>query len=361
METNFIPQYSLFLNTDNHEKYKENKESQNYMVIKCGQRKLFFNTIYFVNSLKKPGLIVYAGAASGKNLIFIIKQYPQHTYMLFDINPFNKTLFNLTKNNKKIIIRNELLTNDICNELLKTYKTIYLISDIRTGERKDHDKINIPEDMEMQKKWYYLLHAKAAMLKFRLPWQSGKTSYLEGKIMLQPRIGSTSSETRLLVGKKANEIEYDNDIYNDSIYYYHKYNRAAYHEISKDFMVPGMCHCNDCWMEVEILKICNLKAKIITNMVNKFLGNTNVKPHNLFINERNINERIKKCGDLTIYKSSVVINYITPSTSQKVYVLNNGLEVVKPIDFTIENEYQISSFKKYKVNINDEELLKLLA
>lgn len=341
----------LFLSEES-EKYQEHSYKIHSSVIKSGQRKLFFNTLYFLNNTVKNCLVIYAGAASGKNLVLLARQYSDITFILFDVNPFNKKLIEISTEikskqikyynflgPKNVYICNELFTDEICKVIRNKNKNVYLISDIRTGNKETHDTINIPNDMHMQKTWYYLLNAKGAMLKFRLPWASGSTRYLKGDIMLQPRIGPKSTETRLIVGENAIEIDYDNDNYNDRLYYYNRYSRNKTYEIDSNYIMPGMCYCNDCWMEVNIFKQCGISLHNYKYVMNRY---------------------INKLGDLTSLAGTDYtikhIHFITPGLSQKVYILKDNMEVMANIDVIFFNELPHKHIlNKYYLNMTFEE------
>lgn len=64
-------------------------------------------------------------------------------------------------------------------------KDMLFISDIRSISSGMND-IEIDEriiiDMNDQKRWHEIMNPRASMLKFRLPWNPGKTTYLKGKV-----------------------------------------------------------------------------------------------------------------------------------------------------------------------------------
>lgn len=346
----------LFLGNESEE-YKQYSHQKSPCVIKSGQRKLFFNTMYFLDNTKKNSMVIYAGAAPGRNLIPLIKYCKDITFVLFDVNPFHtelvKNSINISskkikncsfKSHSNVYICNELFTDDICKVICEKNENIYLISDIRTGSRETHDTINIPQDMAMQKNWYNLLKPQAAMFKFRLPWTSGETLYLDGDIMLQPRIGAKSTETRLLVGRNAKEVIYDHDSYNNRMYYYNKNIRNQQFSIDSKYIVNGMCRCNDCWIEIKILEICNVDFE---NYLYK------------------MNNDIRWLGDLElIVKESYekkCVNFITPGYNQKVYILSDGKEVACDIGTKLNGEICHKFIKnKYYLNCTLDDYYKLV-
>jgi len=81
------------------------------------------------------------------------------------------------------------------------------------------------------------------MLKFRLPYYPGRTSYLDGKMMLPVWGGRTTSETRLVVEqpKEGDEYpirEYDNLWLSDAMFYHNTVRRVLrYHHAIVDVPV----------------------------------------------------------------------------------------------------------------------------
>ncbi len=104
------------------------------------------------------------------------------------------------------------------------------------------------------------------MLKFRLRWEpDGFTEYFDGDIYFQPRIGFSSTETRLVFFKNDDDDfkmkTYDTKLYNNQLFYFQRHNRNAFHifdlkqlstqsvERSIDIFpelakkITGLCHC----------------------------------------------------------------------------------------------------------------------
>lgn len=74
-------------------------------------------------------------------------------------------------------------------------------SDIRSAEtqtmREEETETHIRDDMESQKRWVEILKPRLSMLKFRLSWKPGKTTYLAGDIHLPVWGPITTTESRL--------------------------------------------------------------------------------------------------------------------------------------------------------------------
>ncbi len=305
--------------------------------IKLGQRKLFFNelelyTFFLERQALKKGIrekkviVVYAGAAAGIHstlLAKIFSSFPfdngkEFHFHYYDMNPFSEDL----KKYKNIHLYHQYFTDEDALSFLRSKNEEYVIflSDIRSGSDEDA----VERDMEMQRKWVELMQPDLIMLKFRLRWEPPeKIEYFDGHIYTQPRIGPASTETRLIFEKipstKSDSMFkkkiYDTEEYNRQLFYFQRYNRNAFHEI-KDFEelkkgIPGLCHCYDCWSEIEIvrkfLKIISLSKIDGENIINFFKkvdahtkSSLNVPPHNLLANERDINKKITLLEKLAI-------------------------------------------------------------
>ena len=72
--------------------------------------------------------------------------------------------------------------------------------DIRNAIKKEIKNQNnvVSQDMTWQQEWYNIIKPITALFKFRLPWLSGKTKYLDGTIFYQVWQGKHSTETRLI-------------------------------------------------------------------------------------------------------------------------------------------------------------------
>ena len=70
--------------------------------------------------------------------------------------------------------------------------------------------------------WCQIMKPDLAVLKFRLPWGGGKSSYLPGRIFVQAFAPCTSTETRLLVRKEDCDEEqgYDHVEYEEKLMYH---------------------------------------------------------------------------------------------------------------------------------------------
>ena len=217
-----------------------------------GQRKLLLTEIDFLNYCLKYRdekiHILYAGAAHGTHLPFLLNLFPNLTFHLYDpadSNGFDKNLMpfvergqifineyyhlkykNLHKNLPFTRDRSKApdgygyFTNDVAlhykNKFFKpeeNFSNLLFISDIRRGisvregETKGEWSWRFEEgvlkDQEMQQDWIRLMRPKYSMLKYKEPYvKEGRNKYykhMKGTIRFQTWHPSNSAETRLII------------------------------------------------------------------------------------------------------------------------------------------------------------------
>jgi len=229
-------------------------------VLHWGQRKLLMSEIEFLTNECSPDVsytVVYAGASPGFHITHLSNIFPSIIFELYDPAEF------LIKETEKIKLHNEFFTDDTARQY--SGQNVLFISDIRISEVSDHfaDKKLVEDlvkqDMTSQKRWTKIMKPSGAMLKFRLPWEDGRTKYLKGKVSLPVWGPQTTTETRLICwGDYEDEIDYDNRLYESQMFYFNTVSRVACYshlpEIKID-TVPGegLDHCFDCTSEVRIL------------------------------------------------------------------------------------------------------------
>ena len=74
-------------------------------------------------------------------------------------------------------------------------------------------------DFDIQKKWVQIINPIYAYLKFRLPFDNGKTKYFKGTIYLQP-YSPESTEARLLTNNYETMTIYDNLEFDQKLAYF---------------------------------------------------------------------------------------------------------------------------------------------
>jgi cap2 methyltransferase len=134
-------------------------------------------------------------------------------------------------------------------------------------------------DMDAQAQWHRILKPFKSMLKFRLPYTPGATTYLHGQIYL-PVWGPTSTtECRLLVDTDAGERTYEHTEHEEKMFFFNSVTRPSL--FPHDVNGCGLDHCYDCRAEVHILQrflghtrnrsqaIARLSAKISASISNQ--------------------------------------------------------------------------------------------
>ena len=231
-----------------------------------GQRKLYLGVKNFLTRclarVDAKTTIVYAGAAPCTNLPLLLGEFPNTIWILYDPAPFRIAL--TKQDEKRVTLHNELFTDDIA----KSWRGLcdLFISDIRAGGVDPDDEElstattastsssgfeqQVKLDMDAQARWVKLTGARMAMLKMRLPYASGKTLYLSGQLHIQAFAPKASTESRLFTDGTST-FDYSNDKYNDWFYYHNSIRREwAYY--AHDEEAPGLCHCYDCMLELDI-------------------------------------------------------------------------------------------------------------
>lgn len=278
-------EYDRIINIDKapKETYRERKEEFK-TVTHIGQRKLLIMEIEFLTNWAEPGdIVIYAGAAHGGHHEILSLLFKDVLFLLYDPGDFiieenyNKVIEPGTMiTNRKIF--KEFFTDSVANYLRNLYKEnrILFISDIRRMDAnlpdEEKDK-SIKGDMESQMRWVQILNPTASLLKFRLLYTPGQMRYLDGFMYLQPWVGETSTETRLLVLDNHKFRLYDNTSNEQAMFYHNIHTRTTYYESIEDYDGKISCHCYDCVAELFILnkyaKKYNDKVDRLLNVINK--------------------------------------------------------------------------------------------
>ncbi len=283
---------SRLLTTKRH-KYQQ-KINFRCIIPKLGQRKLLFTEIEFythlikTNTQKKDIIVVYAGSAPGNHSVHIMEMFPDFKFLYFDPRDFDpklKRYSNLQMFNTYFDID---LSHKIYSEFRKPENYLAFLSDIRSGSDEDI----VLENMLAQAEWCRIIQPDLAMLKFRLGWDDNNLEYFTGDIYPQPRIGATSTETRLWTDCKNTKV-YDNRAYEENCFYHNHLIRPATHNIPKKYMINGLCGCYDCWAEYKILlEYCELVSqdpfKLYKTLLSKIDKDQSVDnyPHNLKVSPK---------------------------------------------------------------------------
>ena len=199
----------LFVSDEDMKEPYRRRRDEDKTSVAWGQRKLFLTELAFMNifwdNVKIPNpIVVYAGAAPGTHIPFLLELYPEIAELhLYDPRDFSASL----KGNSKIHVYQEYFTDETAKKWSEHKDKVLFISDIRTAdytvaESLDQNEEQIMQDLVMQETWYKIMQPARAMLKFRLPYPGGtrpvQMQYLNGHVMRQPWAPQTSTETRLI-------------------------------------------------------------------------------------------------------------------------------------------------------------------
>jgi 23S rRNA U2552 (ribose-2'-O)-methylase RlmE/FtsJ len=130
-----------------------------------------FLTKYSVKGLQ----VVYIGAAPGTHIHLLAQMFPELEFILYDPQPFRC----LSRDNIQFV--NERFTDEMARKCQN--KRVLFISDIRcvdSREAMDVVEKSIENDMIDQMRWHQIMKPRASCLKFRLPWDTSTTKYLDG-------------------------------------------------------------------------------------------------------------------------------------------------------------------------------------
>lgn len=250
------PPFYRILHEDSPEKSYVKDKNFKKSVIHWGQRKLLLSEIEFLTQVGRAALegatVVYAGAAPGSHMDYLSSLFPFVHFILVDPAPFT------VRPSDRIEIIQDLFTDELAVDISSKHDNVFFISDIRTADPDtdsgDEVERKVASDMESQKRWHLLLNSKRSMLKFRLPWDSSSSVYLDGDIYLPVWGPQTTTECRLITSRenpKAMRV-YDHEKYERQMFYFNRVTRTSLyrHGVSHG---EGLDHCYDCRAEIEIL------------------------------------------------------------------------------------------------------------
>lgn len=174
-----------------------------------GQRKLFISELQCLNifceqhaaGVAAPLIVIYAGAAPGDHIPWLLKLFPQTVWHLYDPAPFR------IPETKRCRLYNEYFTDDVARSWES--RADVFICDIRVpaGPRdlswSQEMEDQISRDMEAQRMWTRLMKPRSgAMLKFRPPYIDFavklRIPYLRGRVLWQTWPARSSTEGRLI-------------------------------------------------------------------------------------------------------------------------------------------------------------------
>jgi len=255
-----------------------------------GQRKLLINEILFLTTYGHlSSIVVYAGAAPGIHIPFLSKLFPNHSFTLFDPNPYQ---FSDQDDISRISPMRGYFTDDIAKAF--TSLRVLFISDIRTANHVTQspmeNELNVLKDIQNQIKWVHIIKPVASMLKFRCLYTLNEpenpnvsthvsththvstTDFFGGSsvtIYKQPWAGESSSETRVMFAGIPPLYRYNNKWYENCMYYHNNCIRSnAFDHKFERFVIKNYLMNNN----EDNKNDKNQKCKIIIDNINSLLG-----------------------------------------------------------------------------------------
>jgi nicotinamide riboside kinase len=220
------------------------EHSEEFNIIHDGQLKCFLSELQFlINYLDKKYLVVYVGAAAGYHISYLASLFPDFKFHLYDGGKFG------IQEDSQIKIFNKNFTDEDAKKYadMNISSNILFMSDIRNldigiaKKEKDEEKRMkdliqvVDQDMIWQQNWVKTIQPRAALLKFKLSYEKGKTEYFDGTIYLQV-FAPASNEARLHVTEYNKTKIYDNKEYDEKLAYYNYYLRNVEQEFGKDII-----------------------------------------------------------------------------------------------------------------------------
>jgi len=211
-------------------------------VLHFGQLKLLCSEIQFLLAVGdwKGCTLIYAGASPGHHLPLLIHMFPLLRFVLVDPNR------SVVQRSNRVRIIQKYMTDQLASQLARQYgERVLFVSDVRVGGEKGETDIahqaRIERDTRAQMGWHQILNPRASLLKFRLPWNRRKSSYLDGTICL-PIFGKRfTHESRLFVLRGAGVVEYDNRKYERQMAYFNQITRHSTHFTGMCFDCSSFC------------------------------------------------------------------------------------------------------------------------
>ena len=332
---NFEPYYERKLSSKK-EPY-DGRPRLTKICLKGGQLKLLLNELeFYTNYGREHETVLYIGSAPGHHQDALLDLFPNWEFHLYDPRVFSAKI--IKKKNARI--HQQYFTDEEAEKIKAKFRGCLFLSDIRTGAIEEHEE-EVQINMVQQRKWCEIIKPRLAMLKFRLPWRSGKVSYFDGEIYTQPYTGPVSTETRLVTDFKM--TEYDNDEYNDRCFYWQKNQRMAFHEFDLPDIL-GIDHCYDCWSFTKIVreylasKFSNKSDEktLMEKIINSCRCFLNTPPHGEYPEERDIWLKMKKLEPVTLsYLDSKQKMLIAQTTGEKTIECLVKKKLINVIDVNV--------------------------
>jgi len=258
-----LPDFTRTLSTESFERvYRRRYTDTIKSVVHWGQRKLLLSEIEFLTEFTNAGnlTILYVGAGPGHHIPLLMSLFRKQVrrWIFYDSTPFS---FSSSEN---VEIYNRYFSDeDACNLKIEKDSKLLFICDIRNLshgrlEASESERA-VTDDMRMQERWVKLMRPYKSMLKFRLPYVAGSSTYLKGELRLPVWGPQTTTEVRLIVDEAAESYSYDHQKHWQQMFYFNTVTRVMVYPcpVKADRtsrLLAGLCGCYDCTAEMSILK-----------------------------------------------------------------------------------------------------------
>ena len=230
----------------------EYRDDQSAKGTHWGQRKLLMSEIEFLTRHgSRSQIVVYAGAAPGVHMRALQELFEDHVFVLVDPAPFS------VDESHSVSLIKEPFTDELATQFAAMFGgDMLFISDIRSSgfvaDGAEKHEQSIRKDMQDQMRWHSIMKPVKSMLKFRLPFESGSTVYLDGDIMLPVWGPVGTAECRLIADRNAGVVAYDHTRHEQQMFHFNTVARIGLY--NHDIKGEGIDHCFDCMSEIHILK-----------------------------------------------------------------------------------------------------------
>ena len=257
----------MYLSPDSPTINYKSKRGADVKATAWGQRKLGITLIQFLTLYWNPlevsnPIVIYAGAAVGKNIAMAIMLFPEFEWHLYDPHDFEldiSAIIDLMKErdpkldevNARLKLQNKVkiftgtvgwFTDEVAKSYAKTHAgRIFFLSDIRSVTLEvtpDEFERGVWRDMTAQSNWHKIMKPVKSQLKFRLPYTTSSgdligddrrvIKYLKGTVFKQPYAKPTSTETRLVPDDDTSEVDWNFKIYESAMFYHNTVMRTMF-------------------------------------------------------------------------------------------------------------------------------------
>lgn len=267
-------------------------------------RKLFISELRFLNDeTDGTGLVIYVDGCPGNHLYELSKYYPNIRFVVIDpdeFRPYNIDAYlgNYIKNitdditqldwdsDTRIYLIKKLCSIELIHSLVNLVNCdYYLWSNLKIrsetlGFKKEVTDLDVYHKLAIQYIWVRDTKPKSAMIVFKTPYyisgsidpndsiineakelniqegyQSHTFKYPNGQIFIQPWARKSSTEAKMVIRPGTELVLFDGYDYENKFNYYNLLERPVRkHNVGMYTYKFGYCECNDCAIELSVLR-----------------------------------------------------------------------------------------------------------